>query len=56
MLPGPRFVTWRHLPYLPGQEMPPSFRLDSTKDAERQMLYEHLDQLDGNDLLVLNQG
>lgn len=42
--------------YLPGLEMTLSFQLYSAKDAERQMLFEHLDQLEPNDLLVLDQG
>ncbi|MGY6275038.1 hypothetical protein [Methylomonas sp. MgM2] len=33
-----------------------SFQLYSAKDAERQMLFEHLDQLETDDLLVLDQG
>ena len=33
-----------------------SFQLYSAKDAERQMLFEHLDQLETHDLLVLDQG
>ncbi len=42
--------------YLPGLEMTLSFQLYSAKDAERQMLFEHLDQLEADDLLVLDQG
>lgn len=42
--------------YLPGLEMTLSFQLYSAKDAERQMLFEHLDQLERHDLLVLDQG
>jgi len=42
--------------YLPGLEMTWSFQLYSAKDAERQMLFEHLDQLETDDLLVLDQG
>jgi hypothetical protein len=42
--------------YLPGLEMTLSFQLYSAKDAERQMLFEHLDQLETHDLLVLDQG
>jgi hypothetical protein len=42
--------------YLPGLEMTLSFQLYSVKDAERQMLFEHLDQLESDDLLVLDQG
>lgn len=41
--------------YLPGLEMTLSFQLYSAKDAERQMLFEHLDQLETDDLLVLEQ-
>jgi hypothetical protein len=42
--------------YLPGLEMTLSFQLYSAKEAERQMLFEHLDQLETDDLLVLDQG
>ncbi len=42
--------------YLPGLEMTLSFQLYSARDAERQMLFEHLDQLETHDLLVLDQG
>jgi hypothetical protein len=42
--------------YLPGLEMTLSFQLYSAKEAERQMLFEHLDQLEADDLLVLDRG
>lgn len=42
--------------YLPGREMMLSFQLDSGKVAERQMLFEHLDQLQADDVLVLDRG
>jgi len=42
--------------YLPGLEMTLSFQLYSDREAERQMLFEHLDQLDTDDLLVLDRG
>ena len=42
--------------YLPGVEMTLSFQLYSASDAERQMLFEHLDQLESDDLLVLDRG
>jgi len=42
--------------YLPGLEMTLSFQLYSDRDAERQMLFEHLDQLEPDDLLVLDRG
>lgn len=33
-----------------------SFQLYSDREAERQMLFEHLDQLEPDDLLVLDRG
>ena len=42
--------------YLPGIEMTLAARLYSTDVGERQMLFEHLDKLRHNDLLVLDRG
>jgi len=42
--------------YLPGIEMTLSFQLYSAKEAERQMLFEHLGQLQPDDILVLDRG
>lgn len=42
--------------YLPGLELTLSWELYSEHVAERQMLFEHLDHLDTNDLLVLDRG
>lgn len=42
--------------YLPGLEMTLSFQLYSDREAERQMLFQHLDQLEADDLLVLDRG
>lgn len=42
--------------YLPGIEMTLAAKLYSTDVGERQMLFEHLDKLRRNDLLVLDRG
>ena len=42
--------------YLPGIEMTLAAKLYSTDVGERQMLFEHLDKLRHNDLLVLDRG
>jgi hypothetical protein len=42
--------------YLPGLEMTLSAELYSTTVGERQMLFEHLQKLDAQDLLVLDRG
>jgi hypothetical protein len=42
--------------YLPGSELSLSFELYSPQVGERQMLFEHLDQLTPNDLLLLDRG
>jgi hypothetical protein len=42
--------------YLPILEMSLGFHLYSPSCGERQMLFEHLDMLDANDLLVLDRG
>jgi hypothetical protein len=42
--------------YLPGLEMSLDFELYSPSCGERQMLFEHLDTLAANDLLVLDRG
>lgn len=42
--------------YLPGFEMTLSFQLYSTRDTKRQMLFDHLDQCEADDLLVLDRG
>lgn len=42
--------------YLPGSELSLSFELYSPQVGERQMLFEHLDQLQPNDLLLLDRG
>ncbi len=42
--------------YLPGLEMTLSAELYNQSIGERQMLFEHLDQLDVGDLLVLDRG
>jgi hypothetical protein len=42
--------------YLPGVEMMLHAALYSTSTGERQMLFEHLDRLGKNDLLVLDRG
>jgi hypothetical protein len=42
--------------YLPGPELSLSFELYSPTVGERQMLFEHLDHLQPNDLLLLDRG
>lgn len=42
--------------YLPALELSLDFELYSPTVGERQMLFEHLDQLSANDLLVLDRG
>ena len=42
--------------YLPGIEMSLAFELYSNRCCERQMLFEHLDKLSADDLLVLDRG
>jgi hypothetical protein len=42
--------------YLPGPELSLSFELYSPTVGERQMLFEHLDRLQPNDLLLLDRG
>jgi len=42
--------------YLPGSEMMLAASLHSTSEAERQMLFEHLDDLAPNDLLLMDRG
>jgi len=42
--------------YLPGPELSLSFELYSPKVGERQMLFEHLQYLKPNDLLLLDRG
>ncbi len=42
--------------YLPGLEMALSWQLYSASDNERQMLFEHLQKLSTDDLLVLDRG
>ena len=42
--------------YLPGLEMTLSYQLYSAEESERQMLFEHLGQLEPDDLLVLDRG
>ncbi len=42
--------------YLPGSEMALDFELYSPEVSERQMLFEHLDSLQSDDLLVLDRG
>lgn len=42
--------------YLPGSELTLSFELYSPSVGERQMLFEHLDQLSKGDLLLLDRG
>jgi len=42
--------------FLPGCELMLAASLHSVHDSERQMLFEHLDRLSGNDLLLLDRG
>ncbi len=47
---------WAFALYLPGLEMTLSAELYSSVVSERKMLFEHLERLKTNDLLVLDRG